>query len=160
STSASARRVVTPWTKRAARPSSAIVVASTPPSSSRTATWTTWDEISVRSASAWAASMRRSILRAYQGDCAQVLRRPRHAPGRDDRVFRAALVRAASLSLARPARRGRADTGGLVLRARAAPHVPEHVARLDPARRARDSRERDRARDPRRGVPALVVALA
>src|SRR5262245_27605707 len=60
--SASSSSVVTPWTNRSARPASAIVVATTLPSPSTIATWTTCEEISVRSASAWAASMRRSIL--------------------------------------------------------------------------------------------------
>ena len=57
------RSVATPSTKRAARAESAIVVARTEPSASMIATCTTCEEISVRSASAWAASMGRSILR-------------------------------------------------------------------------------------------------
>src|SRR5438552_2465164 len=158
--SASSSSVVTPWTKRAARPASAIVVARTVPSPSTIATWTTCDEISVRSASAWAASTRRSILPLHRRHPPQVLRRPRHASRRDDRLFRASFVRTAALSLPRAAQHGGPGDRGLVLHPRAASHLPDHVTRLAAARSARDPRERDGARHLRRRVPRLVVALA
>src|SRR5205823_4750373 len=158
--SASSSSVVTPWTKRAARAVSAIVVARTEPSPSTIATWTTCDEISVRSASAWAASTRRSILPLHRRHPPQVLRRPRHASRRDDRLLRPPFVRAAALSLPGAAQYCGPGERGLVLRPRAASHLPEHVARLAAARGARDPRERDGARHLRRRVPRVVVPLA
>src|SRR5436190_5036734 len=158
--SASSSSVATPWTKRSARPASAIVVASTAPSPSTIATWTTCDEISVRSPSAWAASMRRSILLLDPRNSPQVLCRPRHASRRDDRVLRAALVRPAALPLARGPEHGGPGELGLVLHPRAASRLPQHVARLAAARGSGDPRERDGARHPGRRVPRLVVPLA
>src|SRR6202000_2207035 len=77
----------------------------------------------------------------------------------DDRLLRAALVRAAALPGARPARVRPPGDAALVLRPRAEAHLPEHLIRLDPERGAEDPGERGYTRDRRRWVPALVVAL-
>src|SRR5262249_33825843 len=109
------------------------------PSASTIATSITCEEISVRSASAWGASMRLSILRgrarlgsqrrqarsAGPGGVREVLRRPRHPPRGDDRLLRPAVLRAAALPLALDPRRGQPGRPGVVLRAGAAAHLPE-----------------------------------
>ena len=75
-----------------------------------------WDEISVRSASACGRvhaadantashTPRRGCARRMRELVPEVLRRPRHAPRGDDRLLRAALVRAAALPRALAARR-------------------------------------------------------
>ena len=90
----------------------------------------------------------------------QVLRRPRHAPRRDDRVLRAPLVRAAALPLARAARPRRTrPTRARSSCASSAKTFPS--TSLDSILRAvrGDPGERDGARHRRRRVPALVVAL-
>src|SRR5215475_9563199 len=99
--------------------SSSTVAATTVPSLSSTTAASIWLEISVRWASASAVgamglTLTQPILRtdaAVAAAARQVLRRPRPAPRGDDRLLRAALVRAAALpddlaALARrPARR-------------------------------------------------------
>src|SRR5947209_7850036 len=91
--------------------------ATLPLSSKTTAVWIC-EEISVRSARAcWAFIGPQSRVRpdagAQTGSLAKVLRRPRYAPGRDDRLLRTALLRAAHLPLAVTARLDR--PGGRVV---------------------------------------------
>src|SRR5439155_20801909 len=76
-----------------------------------------WDEIWIRSARECAASIGREPYSAREDPetiiVREVLRGPRHASRSDDRLFRAAVVRAADLPRARPARvhrsRGRVE---------------------------------------------------
>src|SRR2546423_2413678 len=81
------------------------VEPATLPLSSKTTAARICEEISVRSASAcWASIGPQSRVRpdagAQTGPLAKILRRPWHAPRGDDRLFRAALVRAAHVSRA------------------------------------------------------------
>ena len=127
---------------------------------STTTTSATCGEISVRSASAWAASMACEHTAAREASPEQVLRRPRHAPGRDDRVLRAPLVRAAAL----PRRSRCSGSSTRPTRARSSCASCSKTfpsTSLDSILRAvrGDPGERDRARHRRRRVPALVVAL-
>src|SRR5581483_3439880 len=140
--------------------SAARFVPPSAPPASITTTLRTWGEMSVSSAIAWEASTSPSILTSCSARSPQVLRRPRHASGGDDRLLRPPLVRPAALPRARAARAGAPGGRGVVLRAPALEDVSEHVARRDPARGAGDPEERRRTRDRRRSVPALVVALA
>ena len=89
---------------------SASVEPATAPFSSKTTAASICDEISVRSASACWASIGRSSIElppragATTRPDREVLRRPRHAPRGDDRLLRAALLRAADVPRARAAR--------------------------------------------------------
>ena len=115
------------------------------------------DEISVRSASAWAASIGAEATSAPADGCgrlraipqadarAEVLRRPRHPPRRDGRLLRAALVRAAALPRALAARAraprrrvGLLRQGALARRSRA----PRSTSILTPCARSRTTRPR------------------
>src|SRR5438132_153182 len=144
-------------TNACARSSSAKVEAPTSPSSPKSAADSICDEISVRSASAWAASMARltltqAILRAVARpkahSRAEVLRRSGHAPRRDGGLLRAALLRPADLPRPRAARR---------LDRRELPPRPR-------TRRGREQHHRlralDRDLDPRRlRLPRLRLLL-
>src|SRR5262249_4206031 len=135
-----------------------------PRSSKMTAAWIC-DEISVRSASAcWASiwEIQHIAARADQTPRprAEVLRGPRAPPGRDDRLLRAPVVRAADVPRALAARarrpRGRVELpreGDQAGRARSAD-------RSDRAARARGAGQRLRARDRRRSCAPLDVAVA
>src|SRR5207248_827443 len=116
--------------------------ATTAPSGPTRAASRICEEISVRSASAWAASIARTLThtqsRAHPQASApaEVLRRPRDAPRRDDRVLRASLVRAADVPCARGAllrtARGLARRGGAAaLHARVRVERRAGVPRLD-----------------------------
>src|SRR5439155_5343136 len=149
-----------------ARVSSASVEARTDPDSAKRTAVSICEEISVRSASAWAASIGLTLTHTPPGACpeesagAEVLLRPGNAPRGDDRVLRAPVVRPAHvprplLSRSRtPRRRIR------LLRQGAAPRVSDELAREHPHARPPRAGQRDRARDHRRCAPRLVVALA
>src|SRR2546430_1123410 len=155
-------------TNACARSSSAKVEAPTSPSSPKSAADSICDEISVRSASAWAASMARltltqAILRAVARpkahSRAEVLRRSGHAPRRDGGLLRAALLRPADLP--RPLAPRVDRTGRRVDVPRAADYA-RPARRPDRAhRRPRQlgAPERDDARDHRRRGAPLDVAL-
>ena len=98
---------------------------------------------------------------AGEGRAGEVLRRPRDAPRGDDRVLRAALVRAARCS-------SRCRCSGATNQAEPSSFFVRELQRTFPSTSVdsilravrRDPGERDRARARRRRVPALVVAVA
>src|SRR2546430_11233284 len=103
---------------RASASPSPPVAPATLPLSSKTTAALICEEISVRSASAcWASTGPQSRVRpdagAQTGPVAEVLRRPRHPPRGDDRLLRAALLRAAHIPRALPARGDRPRGRGL-----------------------------------------------
>src|SRR5215475_4610494 len=148
--------------------SSSTVAATTVPSLSSTTAASIWLEISVRWASASAVgamglTLTQPILRtdaAVAAAARQVLRRPRPAPRGDDRLLRAALVRAAALpddlaALARrPARRVELP------RHRAEARLPRQLDLEHRPHHPRGPAARDRPRDHRRRGAGVGVALA
>ena len=139
---------------------SSSVDATGEPSPSTTIAEVICADSAVNSDSACAASIGGTRYHhASARDLHQVLCRPGHAPRGDDRLLRAALVRPAPLPRARAARvvgpRGRVE----LFRHRAPEDLPRRLDLEHRRRDPHDSAQRDLDRDPRRRLPALVVAL-
>src|SRR5918995_393568 len=161
---ASAAAASRSWTARTNDSLSASVEAATLPLASKRTAASTCEEISVRSARACSAvtalndTGRRA--QAKKEARAEVLRRPGNPPRGDDRVFRAARLRAADLPLAVPSRLHRPTERVELPGPRDQAGPPGDADRGHRAPRRDRAGQRGRARAPRRGVPAVDRALA
>src|SRR5829696_2663339 len=141
---------------------SPTVAATTPPDSSKMTASCTCAEICLSSASACAGSTtsRYPILRPREGRLLEVLRRPGDAPGGDDRVLRAPLVRPARLPRALAARDRRAAQRDELRGEGAFQGLSERLDRRDRQDREPDPHPLDRAGHRRRRLPRLELPLA
>src|SRR5688500_12736669 len=161
---ASAAAASRSWTARTNGSLSASVEAATVPFASKRVAASTCEEISVRSARACSAvtalndTARRA--QAKKKARAEVLRRPGNAPRGDDRVLRAARLRAADLPVAVAPRLHRPAERVELPRPRDQAGAAGDADRGHRAARRDRAGQRDRARDPRRRVPGLDRALA